>query len=91
MDNLFCIKELAKMQGLSLTDLAERIGIDRSSMSLIANGRQWPTRETIGKIAEVLNVEVKDLFVSRSTQLYCPKCGNPLVCKSCGHLVKLEE
>lgn len=56
------IKRVIKEKGYTVTSLAEKIGMTQVSLSRIINGN--PTVETLLKIAEALNVDVKELFVS---------------------------
>lgn len=56
------IKEILKEKKLSQIDLAEKLEITNVGLNKIVNGN--PTAETLLKIAEVLNVDVRDLFVS---------------------------
>lgn len=58
------IKELCKERGATLVALAEKIGISRTSLTLISNAQQKPSLETIEKIANALDVEVWQLFTS---------------------------
>ena len=58
------IKELCKERGVTLVALAEKIGISRTSSTLISNAQQKPSLETIEKIANALDVEVWQLFTS---------------------------
>ena len=51
------IKEIAKSKGLTLTEIAEKLGV---SLSNSINGN--PTVETLQKIADALGVHVSDLF-----------------------------
>lgn len=54
------VKELLKERGMTITQLAEKIGANREviSRALIGN----PTYSVLADIASALNVEVKDLF-----------------------------
>lgn len=54
------IKEVAKQKGLTLTEVADKMGITRISLSKTINGN--PTIETLSKIAEILSVHITDLF-----------------------------
>lgn len=54
------IKEVAKQKGLTLTEVAQRMGISKVSLSNSINGN--PTIETLSKIAEILGVHITDLF-----------------------------
>ncbi len=61
------IKEVAKEKGISMEEIANTLGINRVSLSRNINGN--PTIETLGKIAEVLRVDVKDFFVSSNEDI----------------------
>lgn len=54
------IKEVAKQKGLTLTEVAQRMGISKVSLSNSINGN--PTIETLSKIAEILGIHITDLF-----------------------------
>ena len=51
------IKELRRERNLSQEKLAENIGIDPNNLSRIENGKNYPSAETIVKIANSLNDE----------------------------------
>ncbi len=70
------IKEVIKEKGSSIQELADRIGINRVTLSNSINGN--PTVETLNKIADALCVPVTELFEqpkSDSLALTCPHCG----------------
>lgn len=52
------IASLRKMQGLTITQLAERAGIQRAHLSRIEAGKYAVTLETIQAIAEALGMTV---------------------------------
>lgn len=54
------IKQIAKEKGMTMAKLAEEMGVHPVNLSSSLNGN--PTLSTLTKIAEVLNVEVIDLF-----------------------------
>lgn len=54
------IKQIAKEKGMTMAKLAEEMGIHPVNLSSSLNGN--PTLSTLNKIAEVLGVEVADLF-----------------------------
>ena len=56
------IKELRKAKGYTQEKLAELIDIETCSLSAIEIGRHYPSMPTLAKIAESLNVELKNLF-----------------------------
>ena len=45
-----------------IEELADLLNMERSNLTRIENGKQRPNDENIVKLAEVLNVEIKDLF-----------------------------
>lgn len=54
------IKEVAKAKGVTLTEVAQKLGISKVSLSNSINGN--PTIETLTKIASVLDVDVRELI-----------------------------
>lgn len=69
------IKELLKVKGINQKTLAEKLEISPIGLNKIINGN--PTLETLKKIANVLNVEVKDLFTApvKENDLFILKDG----------------
>ena len=61
------IKKILKSKGIKVSTLAERAGVTQSSMSNIINGKVNTTLLTLGKIAEILGVEIWELFTERTT------------------------
>ncbi len=51
-----------KLKGYSQLDLGLKIEMEKSNLSAIENGRQNPTSLMLKKIAEALEVDVKDFF-----------------------------
>lgn len=54
------IKQLVKEKGMTMAEVAKKLGVNPVNLSSAINGN--PTLSTLSKIAEVLNVEVADLF-----------------------------
>ena len=54
------IKEVIKEKGMTITELADKMGINRVNLSNMVNGN--PTVETLNKIATALNVPITELF-----------------------------
>lgn len=80
MDNEFRIAEILKENGMTQTDLAERIGISRVGLSKAINGNTTIT--TLRKIAAALDVSVPELFAPQPTNtITCPHCGAVLEIK----------
>lgn len=65
---MLVIKEVIKDKGHTVTSLAEKIGITQVSLSRIINGN--PTVETLEKIANALDVDIKDLFHSTKDEAF---------------------
>ncbi|MBQ8458991.1 helix-turn-helix transcriptional regulator [bacterium] len=57
------IKELRKRQHLTQEKLAELADIEIPSLSNIENGKNYPNHETLGKIANALNVKPHELYL----------------------------
>lgn len=51
-----------KQRGLTQTDLAEAVGLKRSSLCNIEAGRQHPLLHTFAMLAQVLGVSIGDLI-----------------------------
>ena len=75
------IKDLLKEKGVTLSALAEQIGMTQTSLSRALGENGNPTFDTLNKIANALNVGISDLFQSRGTSLTCPHCGKPITLK----------
>lgn len=76
------IKEICKSQGITLNDLAERVGVSRVSLSGISTGKQKPSFDTLEKLAAALGVSVPELFAPQPTNtITCPHCGKTITLK----------
>lgn len=74
---LLRIKEISKGKGVSITKLAELVGITQPNMSNIANGKTSPSLELLERIASALGVTVPELFAApKEGVINCPYCGN---------------
>ena len=56
------IAMLRKKQGYSQLDVCAKIQMEKSNLSSIENGRQNFTTLTLLKIAQAINVDVKEFF-----------------------------
>ena len=56
------IQELRKSKNITQEQLVEIIGSNTNNLSRIENGKKFLSAEKLSKIAEALQVEVKDLF-----------------------------
>ena len=61
---LLRIKELIKEKGLTGKDLAERVGVHPVNFSKIVSGNSFPKPELLKKIAEELDIDIRELFYS---------------------------
>jgi transcriptional regulator with XRE-family HTH domain len=56
------IKEVLKEKSITTVYLADKIGMTRPNMSNIVNSKVNPSIETLQRIADVLEVEITELF-----------------------------
>lgn len=56
------VKKYRKLKNLTQEQLAERVGVDSTSICSVENGKYFPTAENISKIAAALNINISDLF-----------------------------
>jgi transcriptional regulator with XRE-family HTH domain len=60
------IKEVLKNKGISQTWLAKKTGKSYNTINEYARNVRQPSLEDLYKIAEILNVEVKELLIERT-------------------------
>lgn len=58
------IKEVLEEKGIKQIWLADRLGKSFNSVNSYVQNRQQPRLEILGEIAEILDVDIKDLLVS---------------------------
>lgn len=58
-----------KKAGLTQEQIAERVGIDRTYFNAIENGRRRPALDIAIRIAQLLGVEVTDIFLPSDVTL----------------------
>ena len=77
------IKEALKKRGLKQNDLAERLGINRVSLSRLLSDKNDMRISTIKKIADAIGCDVSEFFTPAETEdhntITCPHCGVKLV------------
>ena len=77
------IKETLKQRGLTQNELAERLGINRVSLSRLLSDKNDMRISTIKKIAEAIGCDVAEFFAPAETAdhntITCPHCGAKLV------------
>lgn len=67
------IKKVIKERGLSVKEVADRMGITSVGLSQHINGN--PTIQVLERIADAIGCNVGDFFSSSSGNLTCPHCG----------------
>ena len=63
------IKEILQEQKMTVSVLADTIGITRANMSNIVNGKTSPKMETLKKIADALKVKLSGLFEKKESDI----------------------
>lgn len=58
------IKEVLEQKGIKQTWLAEKLGKSYNMVNAYAQNRQQPRLETLMKIANILDVDIKELIIS---------------------------
>ena len=81
------IKEVIKEEGLSVQEVADRLGISRVGLSQHINGN--PSTEVLERIAKAMNVGVWRFFASKEEIEEYGK--DTIICPKCGSRFKLEE
>lgn len=62
------IKEVLNEKGIKQTWLAEKLGKSFKMVNAYACNRKQPSLETLFQIAELLDVDVKDLLISNKEE-----------------------
>lgn len=63
------LKELCKERGITLTDLAIRVGINKVTIYYYVSGRSFPTKRNLAMMAKSLNVDVSELFAPQNAPI----------------------
>ncbi len=62
--NILRLKELLGEKNMSGKDLADKVGVTPASISNIVQGNSFPKPDLLVKIAEQLDVDIKEMFYS---------------------------
>ena len=62
------IKEVLEEKGIKQIWLAEQLGKSYNMVNSYAQNRRQPSLEDLYRIAEILNVQVKELLIERNDQ-----------------------
>lgn len=81
------IKEILKEQGVTINELADKLGISRVTLSTQING----TANIVSyeKIATALNVPMWQLFASPK-EIQPQSDGSSITCPNCGKSIKIK-
>lgn len=63
------IKEILERKGVSQTDLAHRLGKTFNMVNLYATNKVQPPIPILYKIAEILDVDIRELLVSNKIDM----------------------
>lgn len=66
------LRAIRTCKGLSHKELAEMIGRTPTMISMYENGKTFPRRQILNKLAEILNISVDELL---NEDVFCPYCG----------------
>lgn len=80
------LKDILAEKGISSKYLSEKVGVTPATISNINNGNHFPKQDLLLKLAEVLQVDVKDLFHSTKT-----KPQEPIYIEKDGKYIKIGE
>lgn len=73
------IKEIIKEKGITITMLAEMVGVTQANMSLIVNEKSNPQLKTLQRVADALQVPINELFTEPAEDtVTCPHCGGKI-------------
>ena len=77
------IKDILKQRGLTQNELADRLGINRVSLSRLLSDKNDMRMSTIKKIADAIGCDVSEFFTpeekAEHNTITCPHCGEKLV------------
>ena len=62
------IKEVLEQKGINQTWLAEKLGKSYNMVNAYSQNRQQPRLETLMEIAEILDIDVKELIISNKPE-----------------------
>lgn len=76
------VKEILKEKGIAAKELAAKIGMTETGLSIAISEKGNPPLKRLQDIASALDVSVAELFEPQPTNtITCPKCGTVLEVK----------
>jgi hypothetical protein len=76
------VKELLKERGMTAKELAARLGMTETGLSIAIGDNGNPPLKRLQEIAYILNVDVSELFTPKSNTITCPYCGKTITIKT---------
>jgi len=64
-----CIKEILDSKGIKQVWLSEKLGKSYNMVNSYVQNRSQPSLEILNEIAEILDVDVKDLVLSNKSKI----------------------
>lgn len=83
---LLRLKELLKEKNITGKDLAESVGVNPNTISRIAKGTSFPSGELLKRIAEELDVDIRELFYPTKED-----SGEPVFIERDGRYVRIGK
>ena len=62
------LKEILDEKGMPQTELARITGLSKVYISDVVNNKKFPRKETLFLIAQALDVDIRELFISTKDQ-----------------------
>ncbi len=76
------VKEILKKKGITSKELAERLGMTETGLSIAIGDKGNPPLKRLQEIASALGVPITELFEQPQDNVFtCPKCGTSLTVK----------
>lgn len=73
------VKELLKERGMTAKELAGRLGMTETGLSIAIGGNGNPPLKRLQEIADILKVDISELFAPQPTDtIICPYCGGKI-------------
>ena len=66
--NILRLKEVLREKGMSGKELSAQVGVSQNAISNIAQGTSFPKPKLFIRIAEVLEVDVRELLISTKSR-----------------------
>lgn len=66
---MLLLREDREKKGISGTQLADRSGLNQSTISLLDRGERKPTLDTLVRIAEVLGIELGEILLQAADDI----------------------